>query len=176
MHRHVTLAAGLHFARPAHEEGDADAAFVGRAFAFAQRRILRHAGEAAVVAGEDHEGVVAELEFIEFCEQAAHFVVEMLQHGEVVGDGALGGFAFVVRRAFEASGDVFGDQGFGCFQLGVRAEMGSEREPGFAAIGFDEADDVIGDGGDGFVFVMFVAIRRTGEVEAVGVKVALALP
>ena len=176
MHRHIALAACFHFARPAHEERDADAAFVGRAFTFAEWGVVGDAGEAAVVAGEDDEGVVAEFEFIEFSEKAAHFIIEMLQHGEVVRDGAFGGAAFIVCRPFVASGDMFRNQCLRRFQLRVRAEMGSEGEPGLAAIRFDEADDVIGDGGDGFVLVMFVAIRRTGEIEAVGVEIAFAFP
>ena len=175
MHGRIAFAARLHLCWPAHDERDADAAFVGGAFAFAEWGVVGHAGEAAVVAGEDDEGVVAELEFIEFREKAAHFIIEMLQHGEVVRDGALGGAAFIVCRSLVASGDMFRNQRLRRFQLRVRAEMGSEGEPGLAAIRFDEADDVVGDGGDGFVFVMFVAIRRTGEIEAVGVEIAFAL-
>jgi hypothetical protein len=176
MHRRIAHAASLHLCWPAHDERDANAAFIRRAFAFAERGVVRDAGKAAVVAGEDDEGVVAELEFIKFRQQAAHFVVEMLQHGEVVRDGALAAAAFIVCRPFEATSDMFLDQRLRRFQLRVRAEMRHKGKPRLTAIRFDEADDVVRDGGDGFILVMLVAIRRTGEVEAVGVKVTFTLP
>jgi hypothetical protein len=176
MHRHVTLAARLHFARLTHDQRDADAAFIGRAFAFAKRRVVRHAGESAVVASEDDERVLGEPKGVEFRQQAADFVVDMFQHGKVVRDGPFGGLAFIVRRPLEAASDMLRDQGLWCLQLCVRTEMSREGKPRPAAIRFDETNDVVRDGGDGFILVMLVTVCWACEVEAVGVKIAFTSP
>ena len=94
--RLVADGAGRDTAGPAEDVRHADAAFVEHALAAAQRCVVGDAAaldafalvaaDAAVVAGEDHERVVAELEFVEHGQHAADAFVHAGDHGGISRD------------------------------------------------------------------------------------------
>ena len=88
MDGHVATAAGLDLAGPADEERHAHAAFVERAFAETEGRVLHRVevlAHAAVVAGEDDHRVVGQFQLVEHIENAAHGEINELQRGEHLG-------------------------------------------------------------------------------------------
>ena len=74
-------AAGLELPGPAEETELVDSALEGRAFPALEARVIAVVLLAAVVGEEDHDGVVGQLELVEFRQQPAHVVVDVLDHG-----------------------------------------------------------------------------------------------
>ena len=166
MHRHSADGAALNFSGPPDQERNADAAFVGRALAGAQRRIAGHRLQAPVVGRENDDGVVRELPGIEGGEEPADVSIEVLQHREIFGARTFAEFSARYGRAPVAARGVFLDERRGGEQPRVRIEVGHIGEPRARAIPFDEANDVVGDGLYRLVFV-----RRAAKIEAVTVEV-----
>ena len=162
--------AGFEFGGPTEEGGDADAAFVELAFLASEGVIaggelaggvvvggvfgvVVFGGAAAVVTGEDDEGVLAELGLVEGGEEAADAVVEMHDAGGVLaGDVALDG-----------GGDLV-EPGLGFFEGEVDGGVGEvEEEVGVFFAGFDPFDGFGGDEvGDVALFFDQLAVAMPG--------------
>ncbi len=84
-HGHGVCRARLRHARPRHEKRHSDACLVGRALARAERRVVGHVHQPAVVAGEEDGGAVADADRIERIEDPAHRVVDTLHHRGIGG-------------------------------------------------------------------------------------------
>ena len=79
--------AGCHFARPAHDEGDADAAFVGGAFQSLEQAIaVEESGVCStlfvrtIVGGENHDGIFVHTLRFEFGNDFTHHKVQARNH------------------------------------------------------------------------------------------------
>ena len=140
--------AGFGDAGPADDEGDAGAAFVEAAFAAAEGGVVGDvaaffheafafvAADAAVVAGEDEDGVVAEVEFIKLGHDATDAFVDAGDHGGVdrvvvTGDAGLG-FEFLYEFFLGLIG-------------GVDTEVGEVEEEGGVFFALDEVDGFVGE-------------------------------
>lgn len=89
--------AGFHFARPADDHGDADAAFVEKLFSADVA--------AAVVADEEDEGIVGKAFVIEALEDGSDFAVDKLHLLEAVGPVAANeGSVGIVRGKLDLLG------------------------------------------------------------------------
>ena len=81
-------AAGLELPGPAEEAELVDSALERRALPALEARVIAVVLLAAVVGEEDHDGVVGQLELVEFRQQPAHVVVDVFDHaidaGEIV--------------------------------------------------------------------------------------------
>ena len=97
----IRAAAGLHDARPTDDERHADAALEGRTFAFTERsgrtRMTTEVQPRAVVAGEDHDGLLLDAGVGQGLEHGAHRAIDI---GEGVGIGR-GALALEVGRGPE---------------------------------------------------------------------------
>ena len=139
--------AGCEFCGPTDEEGDADAAFVERAFHGAEGRVVGSAGRvAAVVAEEEDEGIVALTGVGQGGGDETDGVVEETELCEV----------FAALRVRDA-GEFFEAIGRG-FVWGVRGVEWEVEHPWMVFVGADEGGggvaegerEVRGDVGDGF--------------------------
>ena len=79
--------AGCHFAWPAHDEGDADAAFVGGAFQSLEQAVaVEECGVCSalfvrtIVGGENHDGVFVQSFGFEFVDDFTHHKVQARNH------------------------------------------------------------------------------------------------
>ena len=139
---------GLGDAGPADDEGDAGAAFVEAAFAAAEGGVVGDVtaffheafahvtADAAVVAGEDEDGVFAELEFVEFGHDAADTFVDAGDHGGVNG--------VVVTADSRFCFEFFDEFLFGLVG-GVDAEVGQVEEEGGVFFALDEVEGFVGE-------------------------------
>ncbi len=150
-------------AGPFEQPGFANAAFVSVAFARAEGLVVGDGFEAAVVGGEDDQGVTGEVEGFDFVEHGADGVVDTLDHGGVIGAEVFpaGGFGFV----FEIVGVVFAG-----LNGGVDGVMGHVKEEGFIVGGgvLDEIDGFVGQP-VGQVFA-FLAVGESGDLA--GIEIA----
>ena len=167
-HRDVARAAGGHDAGPADDEWDARAAFVEGALAATERRIVGEsffigrrfgalvAAEAAVVGGENDDGVVGEFEFFEAGHDAADAFVDALNHGGVGGIPmrALGPLLF-------PRGDVVGLR----LNRRVHGEMRHVEEKRPVAVATDEVHGAVGDEVGEILTGRIVGGRDGGEIE-----------
>lgn len=130
---------------PAHDEGHADAAFVGGALEASEQAVAveeRRVGAAllvgAVVGGEDHDGVVGEAFAVEEVEDFADLCVEARDHSGKFGVTVVGG---IVAAALAAGVDLLAvgaelvdirqiDRVGGLAQLGVGERVGEDAEEG----------------------------------------------
>ena len=154
----IADAVGLGDSGPLDEERFANAAFVGPAFAGAERQVgggrTLGSGEPSVVGGENDDRVIVEFQLGEFVEDAADILIKVLNHRRVVGAvlnlphraavviEELGGFT---RRELGRLGFIFFQQsGFG-LKRGVDGVVGEVNEKRLVAVLLDEADRLVGE-------------------------------
>ena len=124
----------------------ADAAFVEHSFAALERRIVGDAvtaeaggfvtADAAIVARENDERVIGEIQFVERRDYAADTFVDARDHRGVRG---------IFMPADWWLGFELGDQILLCLMRGVHAEVRQIQEERFVLVAFDEVDGVIGE-------------------------------
>jgi hypothetical protein len=107
---HVAGAAGLHLAGPGDDERDVDAAFIARCLCrgvpgccpWGRVPAIRADGaaEAAVVAGEDEDRVLSEVQFLQFRPQRAHAVIDALNQRGInrIAVTTIGFFGLILRH------------------------------------------------------------------------------
>ena len=118
----VGAGAGLDLGGPADHEGDAEAAVVVVLLTAAPRGVGLAVGEgAAVVGGEDDDGVVLLTGVFEGCEEASDAIVEVFDEGDIGG-----AFVIEVRGASFDFGEPFG----GGFDGEVGGVVGEVEEEG----------------------------------------------
>ena len=172
------FAIGGESAFPTDEERDTNSAFVGAAFeaflsgvkhghglaarCFAER-FVGAAGACSghsVVGHENEDGVFLEIPLGEFCHEAPHVFVDVLDHaieaGIFCGEAEVGEALGIGRRRNEgAVGGIGGDVGEEGFLFGLLfldpAHGGGEEEVGAVALGFHERAVVANDGVEVFV-------------------------
>jgi len=139
----VALAAGRDVAWPAHDEGDAYAAFVGAALQSAELAVVVEVGGVGssflvrtVVTGEDEHGVAGQSLFFEHLHDLAHLMVQAGDHRCELGVCLRGGIVArgVVALEF-ALGQQFAAEGLQqgvvrLAQFGVRQRVGEDAEEG----------------------------------------------
>ena len=138
--------AGLDLTGPAHDEGDADAAFVGGTFESLEKSVAVEEGGIgstllvrSVVGGEDHDGVLVQALLLEFVENLTDVGVETRDHGRKLRMGDFGAVVAVAKLACElvllAEMVLVGEEDaiFGLREFGVRESVGEDAEEGLRA-------------------------------------------
>ena len=130
-----------HLGRPAHDEGNADAAFVGAALDSLEQAVAveeRGVGSAlfvrSVVRGEDEHGIVGQSFLLEFSHNLAHLYVEARYHGRKFGVAILR--RVIARTLVPAIGALLAEMSLvgqedgvlGLGQFGVRQGIGEDSE------------------------------------------------
>ena len=138
--------AGLDLTGPAHDEGDADAAFVSGTFESLEKSVAVEEGRIgstllvrSVVGGEDHDGVLVKALLLEFVENLSDIGVESGDHGRKLRMGDFGAVVAVAKLACElvllAEMVLVGEEDaiFGLREFGVRERVGEDAEEGLRA-------------------------------------------
>jgi len=138
--------AGLDLTGPAHDEGDADAAFVSGTFESLEKSVAVEEGGIgstllvrSVVGGEDHDGVLVQALLLEFVENLSDIGVESGDHGRKLRMGDFGAVVAVAKLACElvllAEMVLVGEEDaiFGLREFGVRERVGEDAEEGLRA-------------------------------------------